>query len=95
MGRPINKKYLKGTAENPIKILAKFDNGEAYGVIDEQVASRRYIVRNGIRTAICQLVDKDPGNLLDGEMTISGTNANSDTVRISKLQSKKDSKWQI
>lgn len=89
MGRPINKKFLTGSAENPIKILAKFDSGEEYGIINEQVASRRYVVKSGINTAICQLVDKDAGDLLDGEMTISGTNADSDVVRIAKLLSNK------
>lgn len=89
MGRPINKKYLKGTAENPIKILAKFGDDELPGIMYEQIASKRYVVKNGIKTAICQLVDKDPGALLVGEMTITGTNADSDDVRVMKLLSRK------
>lgn len=86
MGRPVAKKYFKNVNGQPIKVLAVFpDLGEQEGVIQEQVSSSTYIARNGIRTTRARLVNKEPGTLVTGEMTLSATDSDDETVRIAKL----------
>jgi hypothetical protein len=72
MGRPVNKRnFGKGTGDQ-LKTKFKIGGTEYEGYILSQRATRRFRVSsmNDAVTAICELVDKNPGELDNGDMVV-------------------------
>jgi len=72
MGRPINKRnFGKGTG-NQLKTKFKVGGTEYEGYILSQRATRRFRVSsmNDAVTGFCTLVDKNPGELDNGDMVV-------------------------
>jgi hypothetical protein len=72
MGRPVNKRnFGKGTG-NQLKTRFRVGGTEYDGYIVSQRATRRFRVSsmNDAVTAICTLVDKEAGSLVDGDMIV-------------------------
>ena len=91
MGRPINKRYF-GTPNANNQLKVQFHNGTSSvpGYIVKQKGSLRFLCKdaNG-DTAICRLVDKDAGDLLEGEMSITAVNDAGDSIRVVKITGRK------
>jgi hypothetical protein len=72
MGRPVNKRnFGKGTG-NQLKTKFKVGGTEYDGYILSQRATRRFRVSDmaDAVTALCTLVDKNPGELANGDMVV-------------------------
>jgi hypothetical protein len=72
MGRPVNKRnFGKGTGDQ-LKTKFKIGGTEYEGYILSQRATRRFRVSDigDAVTAICELVDKNPGELNNGDMVV-------------------------
>jgi len=91
MGRPINKRHF-GTPDANNQLKVQFHNGTSSvpGYIVKQKGSLRFLCKdaNG-DTAICRLVDKDAGDLLEGEMSITAVNDAGDSIRVVKITGRK------
>lgn len=86
MGRPLNKKHFGTGAGQDLKIRAKIGtNAEGVGSIVRQRGSKRFEVKVGSTTGVCKLVDKAPGSLLAGEMTLVARNTGGTVKRVVKI----------
>lgn len=90
MGRPLNKKHFGTGAGEDLKIRAKIGSAaEGTGSVVRQRGSTRFEVTVGGNTGVCTLVDKAPGSLAAGEMTLSARNTGGTVKRIVKIAGKK------
>lgn len=86
MGRPLNKRYFNDGDGTQLSIRAFVTGGsEGVGKILKQTGSRRYIVDVDGDIGTVFLVDKDNGDLVAGDATITFKNADSDEKRVMKL----------
>lgn len=90
MGRPLNKKHFGTGAGEDLKVRAKIGSAvEGVGSVVRQRGSARFEVTVGADTSVCKLVDKVPGSLAAGEMTLSARNTGGTVKRIVKITGKK------
>lgn len=92
MGRPLNKRYFGAPTAggNEIKVQFNDGTGSMPGYIINQKGSKRFNCSNagGTKTALCTLVDKDSGDILEGEMTIT-VDDNGTARQVTKISGRK------
>lgn len=64
------------------------DNDEAAGYILRQKAKRKYLVTDGTNVGVCTLADAADGALGADEMTVTVTDADTNTFRLSTITNK-------
>ncbi len=91
MGRPINKRYFGQPEAGTNQIKVRFHDGtsEVAGWIVSQRSSKRFRVTDGTTTTTCLLVDKSPGSLASGEMSISVKDDATNVKQILKIAAHK------
>lgn len=86
MGRPLNSRLFGADAGNNLKV--QFNNGEESvpGYIVRQYGSERFKCRDADgNTAICRMVAKASGDLLEGEMSITVKNDAGEASQLTKI----------
>ena len=63
-------------------------NAESNGYILRQKAKRKFLVTDGVNTGVCTLVDEDNDALGDNQMTITVTDVDTNTFRLSTMTNK-------
>lgn len=89
MGRPLNKRLFGTGPGLDLRVQANVGSGPVDGFIIRQRGSNRFEVNADGDTGACVLVDKDVGDLLPGEMTLSVRDSVGDVKRVVKIAARK------
>lgn len=90
MGRPLNKRNFGQPTAGGNEIKVQFHNGTSStnGWIVRQKGSKKFLCSDGTNEAICFLVDKAPGALAAGEMSIT-VDDNGTARQVTKISGRK------
>lgn len=91
MARPLNKRYFGEGTGIEEKLAVRFHNGTTgvVGYIVKQTGSKRFVCSDGTATTTCYLADKDIGDLLAGEMSITVKNDAAVVSRVVKISARR------
>lgn len=96
MGRPLKKSFFGPDSKvgKQLKVAGAYIDGAIVtsGVyIVKQKSTRKFIVTDGVETALCKLVDKSLGTIAEGEMVIYANSADQPAVNktVRKLTARK------